>query len=233
MKKLAIFVEGKTEQIFVEKFLQEIADKNSIAIEIIAVNANQDGKYSSTIKKAIVTSNTKFYVLIHNSSGHNNVGSDMRKQYSKLITSGYERVIGLRDVDPTPIHQKSKLEHDLASLLPKGLIPINIVLAVMEIEAWFLAEYNHFLKLDGSLTPGKIQELFGFNPQTDDMEARLKPSDDMKRIYNCVGKGYNKSEKQLNRLASNLDYEFIYMNLANHIPSLREFMEYIHKFMIY
>jgi predicted ATP-dependent endonuclease of OLD family len=27
VKKLAIFVEGKTEQIFVEKLLQEIADK--------------------------------------------------------------------------------------------------------------------------------------------------------------------------------------------------------------
>ncbi|MBK1986590.1 DUF4276 family protein [Sphaerospermopsis aphanizomenoides BCCUSP55] len=174
MKKLAIFVEGKTEQIFVEKLLQEIADKNSIAIEIISVNANQNGKNISTIKAAVVTSATKFYVLIYNSSGHKNVGSDMRKQYSKLITSGYERVIGLRDVDPTPIHQKSKLQHDLDLLLPKGVIPINIVLAVMEIEAWFLAEYNHFLKLDSSLTPDRIEEMFGFNPQTDDMEASIE-----------------------------------------------------------
>ncbi|TAE54299.1 MAG: DUF4276 family protein [Nostocales cyanobacterium] len=231
MKKLAIFVEGKTEQIFVEKLLQEIADKHSIAIEIISVNVNQKGKNISTIKSAIVTLETKFYVLIYNSSGHKNVGSDMRKQYSKLITSGYERVIGLRDVDPTPIHQKSKLQHDLDFLLPKGSIPINIVLAVMEIEAWFLAEYNHFLKLDTSLTPDKIEDIFGFNPQTDNMETRPKPSDDIKQIYNYLGKGYNKSEKQLNRLAANLDYEFIYIKLANSVPRLGEFIGYIDNFI--
>ncbi|MBO1063707.1 MULTISPECIES: DUF4276 family protein [Nostocales] len=34
MKKLAIFVEGKTEQIFVAKLLREIAGKFQISIEI-------------------------------------------------------------------------------------------------------------------------------------------------------------------------------------------------------
>ncbi|MEO3706986.1 hypothetical protein [Trichormus azollae] len=52
-------------------------------------------------------------------------------------------------------------------LLPKGLITLNIVLAIMEIEAWFLVEYNHLLKLYSSLIPGRIQEIFGFNPQTE------------------------------------------------------------------
>lgn len=63
------------------------------------------------------------------------------------------------------------------------------------------------------------------------MEARLKPSDDIRNIYNHIGKGYNKSEKQLNRLAANLDYEFIYIKLVNTIPSLEEFIGYIDKFM--
>jgi len=40
VKKLAIFVEGQTEQIFVEKLLKEIAGRNRIAIEVIAVNGN-------------------------------------------------------------------------------------------------------------------------------------------------------------------------------------------------
>jgi predicted ATP-dependent endonuclease of OLD family len=35
VKKLAIFVEGKTEQIFVAKLLREIAGKFQISIEII------------------------------------------------------------------------------------------------------------------------------------------------------------------------------------------------------
>ena len=112
-------------------------------------------------------------------------------------------------------------------ILKVGYVPGNA-----DVEAWFLAEYNHFLKIDPRLTPEQIQAMFGFNPQTDDMEQRPHPADDMKQIYNYVGKGYNKSEKQLNRLASHLDYEFIYMHLINSVPSLGEFVGYIDKFMI-
>lgn len=232
MKKLAIFVEGQTEQIFVEKLLKEIAGKNRIAIEVIAVNGNQFKRYTTLIKNPVVTCETKFYVLVYNSFSDNSVVSDMRDRYSTLTASGYERVIGLRDVYPIPISQKYKLLNGLRYSLIQGTIPIDIVLAVMEIEAWFLAEYNHFLKIDASLTPDRIQEYFGFNPKTDDMEARPKPSDDMKQIYNLVGKGYNKSEKQLNRLASNLDYELIYIQLTKSLPSLREFVGYLDLFLI-
>jgi hypothetical protein len=229
VKKLAIFVEGKTEQIFVNKLLREIAGTINISIEI----QSQEGrKFVEVIMKDIETSATKFFVLIYNSGSDIRVASDMKKQYKKLTESGYERIIGLRDIYPRSIIQKSKLQSELENVLPKGSIPINIVIAVMEVEAWFLAEYNHFLKIDPRLTPEQIQAMFGFNPQTDDMEQRPHPADDMKQIYNYVGKGYHKSEKQLNGLASHLDYEFIYMHLANSVPSLGEFVGYIDKFMI-
>jgi Domain of unknown function (DUF4276) len=229
VKKLAIFVEGKTEQIFVARLLREIAGKFQISIEI---KSRQGINFDQVIMKDSVTSETKFYVLIYNSCGDESVVSDMREQYNLLAKDGYDRVIGLRDVYPIPLSQKSKLQIGLNYALPKGSIPINIVIAVMEVEAWFLAEYNHFLKIDPHLTPEQIQAMFGFNPQTDDMEQRPHPADDMKQIYNYVGKGYHKSEKQLNRLASHLDYEFIYMHLINSVPSLGEFVGYIDKFMI-
>ena len=229
MKKLAIFVEGKTEQIFVNKLLREIAGTINISIEI---QSQERRKFVEVIMKDIETSATKFFVLIYNSGGDGRVASDIKKQYRKLTESGYERIIGLRDIHPKSIIQKSKLQSELENILPKGSIPINIVIAVMEVEAWFLAEYNHFLKIDPGLTPEKIQLEFGFNPQTEDMEQRLHPTNDMELIYNYAGKGYNKSEKQLNRLASNLDYEFIYIHLANSVPSLGEFVGYIDKFMI-
>ena len=103
----------------------------------------------------------------------------------------------------------------------------------MEVEVWFSAEYNHFVKLDFSLTPNRNQEIFGFDPPTEDMETRRKPSDNLKQIYNHVGKGFNKSEKQLNRLGSNLDYEFIYIKLANTVPSLGEFIGSIDNLISY
>ncbi|MDD1414861.1 DUF4276 family protein [Dolichospermum sp. ST_con] len=229
MKKLAIFVEGKTEQIFVAKLLKEIAGKFKISIEI---KSRQGINFDKVIMKDPVTFITRFYVLIYNSCRDESVISDIKEQYNLLAEDGYDRVIGLRDVYPISISDKSKLQRGLNYALPVRTIPINIVLAVMEVESWFLAEYNHFLKIDPRLTPEKIQAMFGFNPRIDDMEQRPHPTDDMEQIYNYVHKGYNKSEKQLNRLASNLDYEFLYMHLANSVPSLGEFMGYIDKFMI-
>ncbi|MBD2386270.1 DUF4276 family protein [Cylindrospermum sp. FACHB-282] len=228
MKKLAIFVEGKTEQIFVKKLLREIAGRSNISIEI---QSKEGHKIATLIMKDSVTSATKFYVLIYNSGGDSKVVSDMKDQYNSLTASGYETIIGLRDVYPIPISQKSRLQNGLHSSLPKGVIPVDIVLAVMEVEAWFLAEWNHFFKIDISLTPERIQTELGFNPQTDDMEQRPHPAEDMEQIYNLVGKYYNKSEKQLNRLASNLDYEFLYIKLAKNVPSLGEFIGYINQFM--
>jgi hypothetical protein len=229
VKKLAIFVEGKTEQIFVAKLLKEIAGKFKISIEI---KSRQGINFDKVIMKDPVTFITRFYVLIYNSCRDESVISDIKEQYNLLAEDGYDRVIGLRDVYPISISDKSKLQRGLNYALPVRTIPINIVLAVMEVESWFLAEYNHFLKIDPRLTPEKIQAMFGFNPQTDDMEQRPHPTDDMEQIYNYVHKGYNKSEKQLNRLASNLDYEFLYIHLANNVPSLGEFIGYIDKFMI-
>ena len=231
MKKLAIFVEGQTEQIFVQKLLKEIADKNTIAIEIRSVNGRQGSRFTTVIMNDPLTTETKFYVLVYNSGSDSNVASDMKDQYNSLTASGYERIIGLRDVYPIPIMQKSRLQSGLYSFLPTGTIPIDIVLAVMEVEAWFLAEYNHFIKIDISLTPERIQTNFGFNPQVDDMEQRPHPADDMHQIYQLVGRAYQKKRNQVNTIVSNLDYEFLYLQLANSVASLGEFIRYLDKFM--
>ncbi|NJO94622.1 MAG: hypothetical protein HC820_10385 [Hydrococcus sp. RM1_1_31] len=103
-----------------------------------------------------ITIQTKYYILIYNSGSDNSVASDIRDQYSSLVASGYSMIVGLRDVYPISAAQKDRLERGLQYALPKGSVPAYIVLAVMEIEAWFLAEWNHFIKVDASLTPVSI-----------------------------------------------------------------------------
>ncbi|MBX9259331.1 DUF4276 family protein [Desmonostoc muscorum CCALA 125] len=232
MKKLAIFVEGQTEQIFVRKLLEEIAGKNNIAIEEQSISGKLGNRITTLIMSDNITSQTKFYVLVYNSCSDNSVVSDMRDQYNSLIGSGFERVIGLRDVYPIPIAEKLKLQSSLNLFLPKGSIPIHIVLAVMEIESWFLAEWNHFTKIDLSLTPERIKATFGFNPQTDNMETRPHPANDMDLIYNLVGRAYKKQRNQVNTIVSSLDYEFLYMQLVNSVPSFGEFVKYLDLFII-
>ncbi|MBN3922507.1 DUF4276 family protein [Nostoc sp. NMS4] len=232
MKKLAIFVEGQTEQIFVRTLLKEIAGKNNIAIDEQSLSGKPGSRINTLIMSDNITFQTKFYVLVYNSCSDTSVISDMRDQYNSLIGSGFERVIGLRDVYPIAIAEKVKLQSRLNSFLPKGTIPIHIVLAVMEIESWFLAEWNHFMKIDLSLTPDKIKATFGFNPQTDDMETRPHPANDMDLIYKLVGRAYKKQRNQVNTIVSSLDYEFLYMQLVNSVSSLGEFVRYLDLFII-
>lgn len=226
-------MEGQTEQIFVRTLLKEIAGKNNIAIEEKSLSGRLGNRITTLIMSDNITSQTKFYVLVYNSCSDNSVVSDMRDQYNSLIRSGFERVIGLRDVYPIPITEKLKLQSSLNFFLPKGSIPIHIVLAVMEIESWFLAEWNHFMKIDLSLTPERIKATFGFNPQTDDMETRCHPANDMDLIYKLVGRAYKKQRNQVNTIVSSLDYEFLYMQVVNTVPSLGEFVKYLDLFIIH
>ncbi len=232
MKRLAIFVEGQTEKIFVRKLLEEIAGKSNIAIDEQDVQGKQNSRFTKLTMSDPVTAQTKYYVLIYNSSSDNNVVSDIRDQYASLISLGYNKIIGLRDVYPTPIADKDILERRLRILLPKGSVYCHIVLAVMEVEAWFLAEWQHFVKIDVNLTTSLIQSNLGFNPEVDNMENRNHPAEDLHQAYQLVGKSYRKKENQVNRVVSNLDYEFLYLQLAGIVPSLGKFIRYIDDFMM-
>lgn len=231
MKKLAIFVEGQTEQIFVRKLLEEIAGKSNIAIIEEKIIGRQGSRSTILIMSDTVTPQTKYYILLYNSGGDSSVVSDMRDQYDILIQSGYSKIIGLRDVYPIPIAQKRTLENVLQRTLPQGTVPAYIVLAVMEIESWFLAEWNHFSKVDARLTIAAIQSALGFNPQIDNMEQRPHPAEDLHQIYQLVGRAYRKQRNQVNTIVSSLDYEFLYMQLVNSVRSLEKFVSYIDQFM--
>ena len=61
MKKLAIFVEGQTEQIFVKKLLEEIAGRKNIRIDIKAKDPKQIERISMT---NLANNSIQYYVLI-------------------------------------------------------------------------------------------------------------------------------------------------------------------------
>ncbi|MDY6782124.1 MAG: DUF4276 family protein [Cyanobacteriota bacterium] len=229
---MAIFVEGQTEKIFVRKLLEEIAGKRNIAIDEQEISGKKNSRITKLVMSDLITIQTKYYILIYNSGSDNSVASDIRDQYKSLVASGYSMIMGLRDVYPIPAaDDKNKLEKGLQYALPKGSVPAHIILAVMEIEAWFLAEWNHFMKVDASLTPVYIQAALGFNPEIEDMEKRPHPAEDLHQIYKLVGRSYRKRENQVNTIVSNLDYEFLYIQLVNRVPSFGKFVGYIDAFI--
>ena len=233
MRKLAIFVEGQTEKIFIRKLLEEIAGKNNIAIEDRDIRMGNKAPRITELRMIDrVTESTKYYVLIYNSGNDTKVGSDIREQYDRLSASGYEKIIGLRDLYPDfTIDQKNEAKKGLQSVLPKDKIPAHIVLAIMEVEAWFLAEWNHFLKVDERLTTDFIKQNIGFDPSIENMELRSHPAEDLHHIYQLIGRAYRKQKNQVDTVVTNLDYDFIYLKLSNTVPSLGEFIRHVDEFM--
>ena len=66
MKKLAIFVEGKTEQIFIDRFLREFIKKQKLSIISVEAFGKDCPRFTTIITEDITTLNTKYQVLIYN-----------------------------------------------------------------------------------------------------------------------------------------------------------------------
>ena len=99
MKKLALFVEGQTEQIFVEQLLQYIAGDHGINIEKRRGFGGRD-QGRSFITLSSPDGEAPFYILLVDSSNDGRVLSDIREEYEGLARQGYDKIIGLRDIYP-------------------------------------------------------------------------------------------------------------------------------------
>jgi hypothetical protein len=228
VKRLAFFVEGLTESFFVEKLLTEIFGQKQIAIEI---NKMQGGASAPiTIiqnKPAAVTEETKYYILIYDCGGDGNIRSYIDDQRNSLITAGYEKIIGIRDVHPVLRADIHKLQYGLNFKTPQKPIPTIYILSIMEIEAWFLSEYTHFDKIDVNLTTTLINTFLGFDPEKDNMELRNQPANDLNDCYKLVGKAYTKRGTNIQRTIGALDYALIYFDIKNRVPALNEIINEI------
>jgi len=232
MRKLAIFVEGLTEQILVRKMLHAVLDRNRIAIQTVKITGGHNVRMSFTVMRAAhVDNRTDYFVLVYDCGGETNVKSYMLARRDKLISNGYSMVLGLRDAYPNFTREEvPKLLRGLNHRLPQKQAATHIFLAVMETEAWFLGEYRHLLKVSRILSPAYINKHFGFNPQTGNMEEREHPSGDMKRIYQAAGHDYTKKKDRLNAVIGKLDFRYFTHELAEKMPSLGAFVEGLEKF---
>ena len=232
MKKLAIFVEGLTEQILVRQMLQAVLDRNRIAIQTVKITGGHNVRMSFTVMRAAhVERNTDFYVLIYDCGGETNVKGYLMAHREKLISNGYTMILGLRDVYPNFKREEvPKLLRGLNNKLPQKKAITHIYLAIMETEAWFLGEYHHLKKVSRLLTPEFIEKHMGFNPRKENMEEREHPSLDMKATYQLVGHDYTKKRDRLNAVISKLDFHYFTHELAQKMPSIGKFITGLEQF---
>jgi hypothetical protein len=232
VKKLAIFVEGLTEQQFVSKLCIEIAGDKNIRIEHQKARKTHKGNRSFYVIGA-TSNNTgkKYYVLIRDCGSDTTVKSDIIDSCETLAKSNYEKILGLRDIFPKTHVDIPQIERYLNYRVPTRFIPIRILLAVMECEAWFLAETSHYERIDPSITLDRVRSLLSFDPSVDNVEDRNHPSEDLNRIYHLAGKAYKKDKERISRTVDVLDYGLIYLDLCTRISRLRSLVKEVDTFL--
>jgi len=234
LKKIAIFVEGQTEQIFVSKLIREIAGEKNISI------TEQKVFGGTTVPRQIihlcstVEPTAKYQALIHDCANDEKVASEIRVNFPTLQSQGYSQIIGLRDLYPEPQSSLPLMKRGLSvteRACTNTNLSTNIVIAVREVEAWFLAECTHFTCIHPSLTIPNIVSSIGFNPCTDDMRLRNHPATDLHNIYQLVGLTYSKRKNQVEDIVNCLDYANLYMHVRSNIQELDEFITHIDDFL--
>lgn len=231
MRRLAIFVEGYTELLFADRIIQEIADKNKLVIEHRKIRGGRNvAKTYIDLQIPASTDGKTLYILIVDCGGDRVVSQRIREEQKYLTNAGYEKIIGLRDVYPD--FKKTEIPKLRASAnygIKTSLVPVQIVFSVMEIEAWFLAEHNHFPLIDPAITVNAISNTLGFNPELDVMSDREAPADDMVAAYNIGGKAYVKGAAE--STIAKLNYDYMYVDLKERVPDLAEFVDAIDAFV--
>lgn len=212
MNRLAVFVEGYTEVVFVKKLIEEIAG-NKVQIEHREIRGGSRTRRTMALIEATKPeTGLKYFVLLMDCGGDDLVKTRILEEHDNLTKKGYSRIIGIRDVRPKFSHADiPRLEANLPKYVKTSLIPVQFILAIMEIEAWFLAETTHYPKLDPAITVVAIKTILGFDPESDDMQQRLAPADDLNNCYAIGGKTYVKHRAK--DTVDALDYALIYMEI--------------------
>lgn len=222
MKKLAIFVEGQTEQIFVEHLLNILTKDCDISIEKRRGFGGRDsGRCFITLSSP--KEKNPFYILLVDSSNDGRVLTDIRESYKGLVKQGYDKIIGLRDVYPHTYKDFRKLRRTVKQLMPDGKIAPVVCFAVLEVETWFIAEYTHFRKVHPRLTRQFIKRQTGIDPADLNIEEKLSPHQDdvelspagyLHMIYKLVGRSYSKKKQQVLNIMKVINFK----EIINEVP---------------
>lgn len=233
MRRIAFFVEGQTEQIFINRLIKEVFGYKQINIIQKQFRGGSNIPKQEIVRNSSFSRNPKYEVLIFDCGSDNRVKSEILDNISNLRQRGYEMIIGVRDLYPIPIDDLEKLEKGLR-FLPNKLRAdapyFDIVIAIHEIEAWFMAETNHFKRIDKRLTGRFIKDRLGFDPYVINSESRVHPAKDLDNIYRLVGKSYTKKYNATVRVVNKLDFNRLRHQVRYDVGSLNRLLSVIDDF---
>lgn len=220
MIKIAIFVEGHTELEFIQKVIHHVCANRGYTIEIkeqkskvlhdVSIQTNQSSEISH-------------YILLINCCTETQVKSQIISQYQSLQNNGYSRIIGLRDIYPLKHADVPKISSMLTTGIQIQNTPVDIILAILEIETWFIGELSHFTRLTPPVSLDIVNNCItqlGINLSSDFVDGIEHPAQTLDAIYQNSGLRYKKKMNQINRTVNALCMNSLFGNTRTLSPSL-------------
>jgi hypothetical protein len=236
MKRIALFVEGQTEMVFLQSLLHWIFGYNIRYIckelssyNIIPWKQREYGKDNPS---------PDIDFIIINVGGEGTLINAIKDREEKLVEQGFERIIGIKDMysEEYEKHVVIKVIDDsITQKFVEGMKKtistmknpnrIELHFAIMEIEAWFLMMHKVFERIDPILTVEYIKEklekdLLYIDPQ----KEFFKPASFVEQILGLSGLKYKKTLDDVNRIVSRLTETDIQVSLhSNKCQSFKDF----------
>jgi hypothetical protein len=220
MNKLAFFVEGQGDLIFIKNLIIYMAGLNHVSITSIEESG---GEQVIILEIHARSANEEYFILVKNCCRDGAVLSSIRKDYCRMVEEGFKKIIGLRDAHP--VYNKSQLpdfrHHLIKTLLPAGACQVIFLFCIMELEAWLIAEYNHFPKMHSAISVARIHQELAIDVVNDDLSELNNPAEDLKNIYRLEGITYRKDKEIMKNIVSTLDQAFLRSNVSSKFEDLQ------------
>lgn len=213
MRKVAVFVEGQSEQIFVRSLLERTLDPGVLSFGCLRLYADR----LSPVPYSYPNPSAAVYFLIVDVGNDERVLSAVKEREQNLFRRGYERILALRDMYCEAYRRRSggRIDDEVTQAFARGAestiadmahpCEIAVHFAVMELEAWFLAMFRLLQQAHSGLTDELLEQELGFRlSEIDPQTYFYRPSADLDRILRLVGERYRKSRGDVEKICSHL-----------------------------
>lgn len=240
--KIAVYVEGQTELIFVRELLKMWYNYNQSEIGFRCYNlrnaeapgfpaeygygSEQSANFYEIIN--VGTDTSVLSVAIKNGHRHQNLGYShvvaLRDMFSDNYHKEVHKLRGARMIHP-PLNERfiTGAEKSIEQKGFSGYIHINF--AIMEVECWLLGMGWYLEKEDPNLTQEYLLVSHGLDLDADQETTIYHPAGQLKEIYRTIGKNYDKHSGDVCSIMAKLEKTDFEMLLD--LPKCKSFNQFI------
>lgn len=214
MRRVCVFLEGQTELIFVREFLCKWYEYSDVKITCLQLRGNA----FQSVEYDFGDENCANQFQLISVGNDNKVLSTLINRAGRLVETGYDLVVGLRDMYGEKYREKAEGKvkeylneefisiayEELKNSIPEPILnQVSVCFAIMEIETWILSMYPAIKRYYPMLSEMDLYDV-GI-PIEESMETIFHPAFNLSSLMQKCGKSYDKHKGEVNALMSVFD----------------------------